>query len=57
MTCDWCREEHDRLYLTKCGLYLCPLCREDHDRQGCAECTWEAGFEAADYDWDKLRDA
>lgn len=59
MTCEWCGEEYtkDRLYLTKCGLYLCCLCREDHDRQGCADCAWEAGFEAADHDWDKERDA
>ena len=56
MTCEWCREEQDRLYLTKCGLYLCCLCYEDHNRQPCPECAWEKGFEAADCDWDKERD-
>ena len=58
MTCEWCGEVYGEaeLYLTKCGLNLCPLCRDDHDRQPCPECTQEAGYEAADYDWDKARD-
>lgn len=59
MTCEGCGEVHGEaeLHLTKCGLYLCCLCYEDHRRQGCADCAREAGFEAADYDWDKERGA
>lgn len=56
--CDWCREWYDAeaVYATRCGLLLCPLCRDAHAREGCDDCTQEAGFEAADYDWDKARD-
>ena len=57
MKCDWCEEEYEEMPRTKCGLPLCPLCRDDHGRQPCPECTQEAGFEAADYDWNKERDA
>ena len=58
MTCEACGEEYseEAMFLTKCGLDLCSLCYWDHRRQGCYDCAREAGFEAADYDWDKARD-
>ena len=56
MTCEWCGEVHSEVHLTKCGQHLCSLCYEDHARTPCADCAWEAGFQAADYDRDKARD-
>jgi len=53
MKCDWCGEEYNELYPTRCGLSLCSLCYEDHRRQGCDDCAAEAFYEAADYYHDK----
>lgn len=56
MKCDACKEEHEKLYPTNCGLSLCRECHDDHTWEDCKECRYQQGFEAADYYHDMERD-